>query len=174
MSQGVRAYAQARRGVALQLAPVQVTVRELEVLSVQGPLVAVRLVSSAGFYVRAFAHDLGLRLGIGACLESLRRTRSGDFGLGDALTLDRVHQERLLDHLVPLEALLPDWPSVTVTGEGVARVGHGRDLEAGHCREGLPGGGGATLFRVLGPDGRLVALAEAAPGPVLHPAVVLV
>jgi hypothetical protein len=61
-----------------------------------------------------------------------------------------------------------------VTGEGVARVGHGRDLEAGHCVDGLPPEASATPFRVLGPDGRLVALAEAAPGPVLHPAVVLV
>ena len=174
MSDGVRAYKQARRGVALQLAPVQVTVLEIDLLSVQGPLVAARLVSSAGFYVRAFAHDIGLRLGVGACLEALRRTRSGAFGLRDAVTLDKVHEKGLLDHLVPLEALLPDWPSVVVTGEGVARVGHGRDLEAGHCVDGLPPEADATPFRVLGPDGRLVALAEVAPGPVLHPAVVLV
>jgi tRNA pseudouridine55 synthase len=170
MSDGVRAYEQARRGVAIQLAPVH----EIELLSVEGPLVSVRLVSSAGFYVRALAHDVGLRLGVGACLDALRRTRSGVFGLRDAVTLDKVDQEGFLDHLVPLETLLPDWPAVAVTSEGAARVGHGRDLEPVHCVTGLPREAGAASFRVLGPDGRLLALAEAAPGAVLHPTVVLV
>jgi tRNA pseudouridine55 synthase len=174
MSGGVRAYEQARRGVAPQLAPVQVTVREVEMLSVRGPLVTVRLVASAGYYVRALARDVGLRLGFGACVETLRRTRSGAFTLGDALTLDKVQDDGFLDHLVPLEALLPDWPAVVVTAEGVARIGHGRDLEAGHCVSGLPLEALAAQVRVLGPDRRLVALAEMAPGPVLHPAVVLV
>jgi tRNA pseudouridine55 synthase len=174
MSDGVRAYEQARRGVAVQLAPVQVTVHEIELLSVEGPLVSVRLVSSAGFYVRALAHDIGLRLGVGACLDALRRTRSGVFGLRDAVTLDKVDHDGFLDHLVPLEALLPDWPAVAVTSEGAARVGHGRDLEPIHCVTGLPREAGAASFRVLGPDGRLLALAEAAPGAVLHPTVVLV
>jgi len=174
MSDGVRAYEQARRGVAIQLAPVQVTVHEIELISVEGPLVSVRLVSSAGFYVRALAHDVGLRLGVGACLDALRRTRSGVFGLREAVTLDKVDQEGFLDHLVPLETLLPDWPAVAVTSEGAARVGHGRDLEAVHCVTGLPREGGGGSFRVLGPDGRLLALAEAAPGSVLHPTVVLV
>ncbi len=90
MAGGVRAYDQARRGKPVELAPVAVTVSDLELLSVDGPLVRVRLVSSAGFYVRALAHDLGLTLGTGATLESLRRLRSGPFGLGDAVTLDVV------------------------------------------------------------------------------------
>jgi hypothetical protein len=85
-----------------------------------------------------------------------------------------VQDDGFLDHLVPLEALLPDWPAVVVTAEGVARIGHGRDLEAGHCVSGLPLEALAAQVRVLGPDRRLVALAEMAPGPVLHPAVVLV
>lgn len=174
MSGGVRAYEHARRGLAIHLEPVQVTVRELDVLAVEGPLVTVRLVSSAGFYVRAFAHEVGARLGVGACLEELRRTRSGAFGLRDALTLDKVHQDGFLDHLVPLEALLPEWPSVVLTADGVARVGHGRDLEPAHCVEGIPRDAGPFPFRVLGPDGLLVALAEVARGPILHPSVVLV
>ena len=74
---GVRAYEQARRGRPVELAPVAVTVSALELLSVAGPLVRLRLVSSAGFYVRSLAHDIGVKLGTGATLEGLRRLRSG-------------------------------------------------------------------------------------------------
>ncbi len=66
----------------------------LELLSVTGPLVRLRLVSSAGFYVRALAHDIGVKLGTGATLEGLRRLRSGPFGLADAVTLDVLWPSR--------------------------------------------------------------------------------
>ena len=49
----------------------------------------VSLTCSAGFYVRALVRDLGERCGTGACLEALRRTRSGDFTLDEAMTSTR-------------------------------------------------------------------------------------
>lgn len=174
MSDGVRAYEQARRGRVVELAPVDVTVSAIELLSMRGSMVAVRLVSSAGFYVRAFAHDVGLRLGLGGCLEELRRTRSGMFRLEDAITLDALQEPGLEGRLIPPEDLLPDWPGVALTAEGVERVVHGRDLGPDHCESHLLPGPDNALVRLVGPDGMLVALGKAGPGAVLHPAVVLV
>jgi tRNA pseudouridine55 synthase len=170
---GVRAYDQARRGESVALAPVSVTVSQLEMLSMDGPLVRIRLVSSAGFYVRALAHDVGLKLGTGATLDALRRTRSGPFGLADAVTLDVVAQSDIDARVLPLEALLTDWPAVELTQEGAEWASHGRHLGPAQCANGparLPAGSRARFF---GPDGRLVAVGEAGPGGVLHPAVVL-
>ena len=170
---GVRAYDQARRGESVELAPVSVTVSELELLSVDGPFLRIRLVSSAGFYVRALAHDIGLRLGTGATLERLRRLRSGPFRLADAVTLDVVAQSDITARIRPLEALLTDWPAVGLTHEGAEWASHGRHVGPAQCANapaGLPAG---SRVRFLGPDGSLVAVGEAGPGGVLHPAVVL-
>jgi tRNA pseudouridine55 synthase len=170
---GVRAYEQARRGKAVELAPVPVRVEALDVLSVDGPLVRLRLVSSAGFYVRALAQDLGERLGTGATLEGLRRLRSGAFGLADAVTLDAVVRSEAGSRVLPLDALLTDWPAAVLTAEGVDWVAHGRAVGPGQCVGPLPARSG-TPVRLVGPDGSLLAVGEPGPGGVLHPAVVLV
>jgi len=170
---GVRAYAQARRGRAVELAPVPVRVEALDLLSVDGPLVRFRLVSSAGFYVRALAQDLGERLGTGATLEGLRRLRSGSFGLADAVTLDAVVRSEAGSRVVPLDALLTDWPAAVLTAEGVDWVAHGRAVGPGQCVGPLAARSG-TPVRLVGPDGSLLAVGEPGPGGVLHPAVVLV
>lgn len=171
---GVRAYDQARRGTPVALAPVDVTVSALELLSVDGPLVRLRLVSSAGFYVRALAHDIGLTLGTGATLEGLRRLRSGTFGLSDAVTLDLVAEAGVESRLVPLEGLLPDWPAVRLTEEGADWLSHGRLLGPGQCAGVPPGLPAGARVRFLAPDGQLLAVGEAGRGGVLHPSVVLV
>ena len=115
---------------------------QLDLLSVDGPFVRVRLVSSAGFYVRALAHDIGLTLGTGATLDGLRRLRSGPFGLGDAVTLDVVAQSEIASRIVPLEALLTDWPAVGLTREGADWVSHGRHVGPAQCADGPAGRAG--------------------------------
>jgi tRNA pseudouridine55 synthase len=171
---GVRAYEQARRGQPVELAPVEVTVSALELLSVAGPLVRLRLVSSAGFYVRALAHDIGVKLGTGATLEGLRRLRSGPFGLADAVTLDvLLAQPDPEAGLLPLEGLLTEWPAVALTREGVDWVSHGRDVGPAQCVEGFPVMAAGRQIRLLGPDGRLIAVGDAGAGGILHPSVVL-
>jgi tRNA pseudouridine55 synthase len=174
LAAGVRAYEQARRGESVELAPVAVTVSALELLSVDGPLVRIRLVSSAGFYVRALAHDLGVKLGTGATLQGLRRLRSGPFGLGDAVTLDAVVQADVAAKVLPLEALLTDRPAVTLTQEGADRIAHGREVGPAQCAGGPSGAPAGAEVRLLDPGGRLLAVGAAMPGGVLRPAVVLV
>ena len=56
----------------------------------QLPLARVRIVCSKGTYIRAFARDLGEALGSGAHLDSLARTRTGDYTLENALSLEQA------------------------------------------------------------------------------------
>ena len=174
MADGVRAYDQARKGVAVDLAPVAVTVHAVELVSLTGTLATIRIVTSAGFYVRSFAHELGQRLGAGAHLEGLRRTRSGAFDLGMAVTLDTVMTGDPLAALVPVDRLLPDWPAVRLTAQGADWVGHGRPLGPAQCQAGASALPPGSRVRLLGPDEALVALAETGQDGVLHPTLVLV
>src|SRR3989304_4716492 len=77
----------ARKGQAVALEAVPVVIRELELLSVEGPLVRFRARVSAGTYLRSLAHDFGQRMGSGAHLAQLRRTAAGGFAEASAVGL---------------------------------------------------------------------------------------
>jgi tRNA pseudouridine55 synthase len=157
------------------LAPSQVTVHRLEVVSVDADRVTLNVDCSAGFYVRSLAHDLGARLGIGAHLVALRRTRSGDFGLNTALALDDAERdpERAMRHIIAPAQMLPGVPAVVLTGEGVRRARNGRDLGPADV-ERAERSAAPSLVRLLDTAGDLVGIGRPATAQgLLHPFVVL-
>jgi tRNA pseudouridine55 synthase len=89
---GKRAYDLARRGEEVVLAPRKITIREFEITDINLPVIAFRVVCSTGTYIRSLANDLGVALGTGAYLSSLRRTSIGNFLLEDALDLDQLSE----------------------------------------------------------------------------------
>lgn len=172
--EGVRAHVLARRGEAVAVAPATVELHACELLEVQLPLVRIRLRSSAGYYVRSLVHELGWHLGCGACLESLRRTASGEFGLEDAVALGALeeHPDDAAGRLVPMERLLPQLPAVPLDEEDARRAGHGNEIMIPAFR--ASAFAGLTTVRLMAPDGSLLAIARTTGQPgVLHPAVVL-
>lgn len=180
---GERAYALARRQEPVTLTPVRVRVEKAELTAFDRDRAQVAIVCSAGFYVRSFAHALGEVLHVGACLERLRRTRSGDLGLEQAVTLAEMETRTRSGNppVMPMDGLLSSLPSVHLTAEGLERVGHGRPIEPRHVAAGgIPppdaaGPGIApTWVRLLTADGRLAAMGERTGAGVLHPSVVLI
>ena len=191
---GRRAYDFARRDEPVELAAVPVRLSRLELLEFGDDRCRVSLTCSAGFYVRALVRDIGARCGTGACLEALRRTRSGDFTLDEAIPLDALRggtavrragpAERreegrggpadLETLLIPMEDLLPRMPAVTVTAEGLARVSHGQHVRPVDLA-GPPPSSAAEWVRLLDADGALVGLGTPQrPSGFLHPEVVLI
>jgi tRNA pseudouridine55 synthase len=86
---GVPAYKLARKKQEVELAPVEVEVKELEIVTQAGKDVRFRAHVSGGTYLRSIAHDLGQLLTVGAHLSSLRRTSVAEFDLESARTLER-------------------------------------------------------------------------------------
>lgn len=173
---GMRAYALARAKVDVATRPVMVTVERLDLTGRDGTGITLRVDASAGFYVRSLAHDLGIRLGCGAHLESLRRYRSGAFTLEDAISIETLREGpgQAADRLVGMERLLTDLPVFDLSETGLRKARHGNALgpSDGRLRQGLIPGVG-QLTRLFSPDGRLVAVARRAPGGSLQPTVVL-
>lgn len=87
---GKRAYELARQGQEVELKPKLLVIDEIEVLSFDAEKMqlTIRVVCSKGTYIRALARDIGERLGSGAYLTSLRRTRVGNIKVEDSLTID--------------------------------------------------------------------------------------
>jgi tRNA pseudouridine55 synthase len=170
---GTRAYRLARAHKVVDLAPVQVTVRELTWQGFEGSDLRLRVQATAGFYVRSLARELGARLGCGGHLTALRRIRSGGFTVEDALPLSEAESRgtATAERLIPPAEALPELAAVEVTPEGLRRVRHGNVIGTGHLVGGMPDGVLETPVRILS-DGRLVALARPGAG-TLHPVVVL-
>jgi tRNA pseudouridine55 synthase len=154
---GRRAYEMARHDEPVELRPVPVEVSRAEITGFTGDRAAIGITCSAGFYVRSFAHDLGQRLGCGACLEELRRTRSGEFRLAGAASLDALQDDpdQAAGWLLPMDGLLAGLPSLRLSDEGRLRVSHGREIDA----EGVSGGDGSWV-RLLDERDHLIALAQ--------------
>ena len=181
---GTPAYKLARRDEVVEVRSVEVAATEVVLRSFAGGVAEVHLVCSSGFYVRSLAHDLGVRLGCGAHLEALRRTRSGEFTLTDAVTLDVIAtapRDATTRNLVPMERLLPQLPALVLTVPGAKRISHGADVGpadlAAHLRSDdadSPNSQRATRFRLLDGAGALIALAEPRADGSLHPVLVLV
>jgi tRNA pseudouridine55 synthase len=177
---GVRAYALARAAKPAEPKPVQVVVHRLTFEGYAAGAVHLRIVCSAGFYVRSLAHDLGVRLGCGGHLESLRRTASGGFDLADAVPLPAIEAEpaRGLEAFVQLDHLLTHLPAAVLSSRGSERAAHGNTVSGLDIVERVPGLEGTaeadTPVRLLDDAGSLLAIAKPGPGPLLHPVVVLI
>ncbi|HOO77815.1 MAG TPA: tRNA pseudouridine(55) synthase TruB [bacterium] len=94
-------YKLAREGKTVERSPRKVTVSRLELVWFRPPLAGLEVACSGGTYVRTLIHDLGLRLGCGACLASLRRTRVGPYRLEQAFPLEKILEGEAEDFLLP-------------------------------------------------------------------------
>ena len=158
-------------------APARVTTHRLEIVSIEADTVRLRVDCSAGFYVRSLAHDLGERLGTGAHLAALRRTRAGDFTIDRAVDLETAERDPQIAAaaVVPLAGMLPHLVSLVLTAEGVDRAVHGRDIGPGDTAAGEPFALSSQPFRLFDRSGELVAIARpTGAGDFLHPSVVLI
>ena len=87
---GVPLYKLARQGKEVKREPRLVHVYDYELTSLNLPEFDFRVVCSKGFYVRTYAHEIGMKIGCGAHLSSLRRTKSGKFSADGAITFDEL------------------------------------------------------------------------------------
>ncbi len=178
---GTRAYELARQNKPVKLAPVEVEIYALELLSFDGTRARFAAECSGGTYVRSLAHDIGQKLGCGAHLEGLRRTGVAEFTLERAFTLEQLEEaareQRVADCMVSLESLLPDCPELVVRGREEKSVRHGHKFELAQTERFGRGTGrvqAVSVLKIMNPERRLIAVARHVSGSIYHPDLVLV
>ena len=154
---GVKLYEMARRGEQIERPPIAI---EIKHLSLETPLqhdeCTIRVTCSAGTYIRTLAEDIGKRLGIGAHLTQLRRTRAGNYELGRARTLEQLavllEADKLSEAVIPMNDALV-LPELQLSGVEQEMISHGRAIQ----RDGnwSPGESRKLVY-----DGELRAIAE--------------
>ncbi len=159
---GRKAYEMARQGEAVNLEPRKITVYHLEVLEWTPPEVVIDVHCSSGTYVRSLANDLGEKLGCGAYLVGLRRTKSGRFTLRDSVPLRKLQEAfaagNWYQYLIPAAEALADWPAVELNPDEVEAVRHGHRVKAKTADT------VHQKVRGISTQGELVALMELASG----------
>nr|MBA2382209.1 tRNA pseudouridine(55) synthase TruB [Chloroflexota bacterium] len=164
---GRRAYAMARAGESVELAPRSVTIHALDLISWDDatpgePIAILDVECSAGTYIRSLARDLGAAVGSAAYLGALTRTASGPFEIGAAIELEAIRAAAsdgpasVAGLLLPIDAGL-ELPTVAVPDSALVPIGRGQAI-------GVPPGTGpldADLpIRLVDGNGRLLAIAR--------------
>ena len=180
---GKKLYELARRGEEVEREPVQVCIHEFEAIKPDGQFIKdnldgtfdfhVRVVCSAGTYVRALAEDFGKRLSVGAHLAELRRTRVGEFSVTNAVTLEQLKtsfgEEAIGTILLRPSAALSRLPFVHLTGDDVRRARHGMEVNVGETTW-----SDGEKVKMCDADDHLIAIGDYdATTKRLHPSVVL-
>jgi len=159
---GTRAYAAARRGKQLELAPARVVVHRWQILARDEASLSVRITCSGGTYIRALARDLGRLTGSAAHLSALRRLKSGLFDVADASTVDEIGSGAI--ELRPLRQAIPSLVTRELNDDELARVLHGNPV--------IDEQTSVDRLALIDDNGELVAIAERS-GIELRPKVVL-
>lgn len=176
---GVPAYKLARRRAEVALKPVEVEVKEFEILDAAGDRASFRAWVGSGTYMRSIAHEMGTKLGCGAHLAELRRTAVADFVVEEAHTLEDLEsltlesldgqssgrQGSLENVFVHPRKLLPQIPCVTATEEAAGSIRTGRAVN-------LPEISRAPLVKVFVGQRELIAIGERIAGTLFHPKIV--
>ena len=131
---GKRLYDMARKGITVERKPRRITIYALDIEKVELPLVTMRIRCSKGTYIRTLCEDLGNALGTGAAMQSLIRTRVGQFTLDQARTLDELEHlaktkpEELLPLIRPVDSFFADIPAAACTPDALRLLKNGNVL----------------------------------------------
>lgn len=159
---GVRLYNLARQGIEVERTPRKINIAKLDVYGFDGKQFYIDVTCSAGTYIRSLASDIGEKLGTGACLTALRRTKANGFSIDCALTLEEIEEHIEADDIeqfiLPVENALTCYNAVTVSSAQSVRFRNGGELSLERIHSDFENG----LYRVFSPENAFLGLGEAA------------
>ena len=128
--QGERAYNLARRGEAVELSARPVEVFSLRIGQFEPPEFELEIECGSGTYVRSIGRDIGARLGCGAVMKNLRRTRVGPFDIGDAVALESLNSTTIARSLRPARDIVAHLRHQNLTPDETVAVRRGQSIPA--------------------------------------------
>jgi tRNA pseudouridine55 synthase len=154
---GKKLYELARQGIAVERLAREVEITRLEVVKWDPPRVTVDVECSKGTYIRALAHDLGEKLGVGAHLSGLIRTASGHFKVEEASDLEtvieRLKNGRWMSLIHGLDEALQDYGAMTVDEIAEEKIRQGQMIQSSQPID-------TPYARAYSQDGRFIAVMQ--------------
>jgi tRNA pseudouridine55 synthase len=137
--QGRRLYQLAREGIEVERQARSVRIYSLVLVGLEGEEVEFEVHCSKGTYIRTLAEQIGERMGCGAHVVGLRRTRVGPFESKAMVAMEELERhagqgfEKLDQHLLPIDSALVDWPKVQLSGDTAFYVKVGQAVVVPHA-----------------------------------------
>ena len=136
---GKRLYELAREGKQIERTPRPVQIHSIELLDIELPYFKMRVHCGKGTYIRSLCRDIGEKIGCGACMDKLCRTKVGRFDIEDAMTLEHIQElkavERLADIVIPVDAMFEGYRAVEVPERYSALIKNGNRVRQDICSE---------------------------------------
>ena len=115
---GKKLYELARAGIEVERKARPVVIYEIRIKDISLPRVRMEVSCSKGTYIRTLCQDIGEKLGCGACMMELIRTRVGDFLIDDTLTLNQIAaymiKGEMEEHIISIDSMFPSYTRLTV------------------------------------------------------------
>lgn len=134
---GKKLYELAREGKTVERKPRPITISKIDILqmNLEEQIFSLEVTCSKGTYIRTLCHDIGQKLGVGAALQNLVRTRVGSFMIGDALTIEEIEhmvsedREAFLKEICPVDSLFEGYAKVRVKEPCTKKLANGNILK---------------------------------------------
>lgn len=156
---GRKLYELAREGKCIERKARRVRIHEIRILHMELPRVEMEIKCSKGTYIRTLCHDVGEKLGVGGCMESLIRTEAGRFHIGDSIRLEILQeakeQGKLEQYLIPVDVMFSEYQEIRVDQKLAKRLANGNEIP-GRMINGIFRD--QECVRVYDPDGRFAAI----------------
>lgn len=117
---GKKLYELAREGKSVERKPREITIYNIEIIDISLPYITFYVHCSKGTYIRSICHDVGEKLGIGACLSELVRIKVSEFEIQDAYKLSQIEdmvKDNDYSFMRPIDSVFYDFPAYTIRGE---------------------------------------------------------
>ncbi|MBR3975722.1 MAG: tRNA pseudouridine(55) synthase TruB [Clostridia bacterium] len=153
---GVKLYKLARQGVEVEREQRQITINSLELTNCfENGEFEISVDCSKGTYIRSLIADIGERLGCGAVMTALRRTKSNGFTISQAKTLSEIEKAGE-SAVLPIDEVFGIYPSVTVSTAQAQRFSNGGELMSDRLKTDII----AAIYRVYSPEKEFLGLGE--------------
>lgn len=126
---GKKLYELARQGIEVERKKRKVTINSIDILKIDGERVTIDVSCSKGTYIRTLCEDIGLKLHVGAYMNTLRRTKTGPFTIADSYTLKELEvlkeKGQLENVLISVDRMFEEYPKIMLNPKQVKSITNG-------------------------------------------------
>ena len=126
---GKKLYELARKGIEVERKSRKVTINSIDILEINGERVTIDVSCSKGTYIRTLCEDIGMKLHVGAYMNTLRRTKTGPFTIEESHTLKEIeilkNNGELEKIIIPDDRMFEEYPKIKLNPKQVKSVTNG-------------------------------------------------